>query len=84
MDVVQFLLPYVKVRQLTHQETFHLPVSLSVILVKWKKTSAMTTFWVQVLLGLIKENHVASQKWAWRRIILHGEKRKPSRALNDV
>jgi hypothetical protein len=63
MDVMQFLLTYVKkVRQLTDQETFHLPVNLDVILVKWKETSAMTTLWQQVLLGPMKDNHVASQQ----------------------
>jgi hypothetical protein len=64
MDVMQFLLPYVKVNAATdtHQETFHLPVSLGVNLVKWKETSAMTTLCQQVLLGLMKEKHVASQE----------------------
>jgi hypothetical protein len=85
MDVMQFLLPYIKVGQLTHQETFHLPVSLGVIMVKWKKRSAMMTLWQKVLLGLMKDKHVASQKWAWRQMIIHGGKRrKPSHALNDV
>jgi hypothetical protein len=31
----------------------------------------------------MKDKHVASQKWAWRQMIIHGEKKK-SYALNDV